>query len=172
LKPFLRFDQLAPLRLPGCEAFAIGIGVFGTEAHYKSRNRQLLSASGPDEFTATTLQTTLEETQALTLLLDQQGRPVVVSIGSSGGRSQIEASLLDSCNSLQVLAIGDIEFDWRTPSAPEEFTDPNLPHLGIKLQAFEVSPGVIRAIHYDGFTLRQLDINLESRTVFQQNVEL
>jgi hypothetical protein len=96
----------------------------------------------------------------------------MVSVGNHGGKTKVEAAVVASCDSFQVRAVGEVEFDWRTPRAPEEYTEPYLPHLGVRLRAVEVSAGVVRAFHYDGFTLREFDLDVENNTVLQHNVEL
>jgi hypothetical protein len=81
----------------------------------------------------------------------------------------LEVGRFASCDTIEVLAAADIEFDWKTLRAPEEFTDPYLPRLGVKVSASVVRAGVVAVFHYDGFTLRYFEADIEQHTISQKN---
>lgn len=172
LKAFERFDQLAPISIPGCSAFAVGIGAFDEHANHRSRHPQVLTARTERTFEAITLGTELDETYAISVVQADAGTVTVVSVGEKEGRPHIEAGQIRSCSTFEILAVGEVEFNWRTPDAPADFTEPTLPHLGVRMKALRGGPDLVSAFHFDGFTLRRFEIDLGGHTVAQQNTRL
>jgi len=171
LKPFARFDQLVAVTVPGCAAFALGVGAFDERANYSARHPQILETATDETFVATTLSTNLDETYAISAVTDDTGDVFVISIGERTGVTHLEAGRIVDCNSFETLAIGEVEFEWRTPRAPEEFTESNLPHLGVQLESRATGPASLATFHFDGFTLRRFDLDLVKAAISQHNTE-
>jgi hypothetical protein len=172
LRPFAQFDQLSKVNVGGCDVFAIGVGRFDASANYSHRARQVLHGFAENSFEATTLETSLEEVEAVATVEDATLGTLIVGVGRRAGRTVLEVGRFASCDTIEVLAEAEIEFDWQTQLAPEDYTDPNLPRLGVKVSATVVRPGVVAVFHYDGFTLRHFEANIEQHEISQQNVTL
>jgi len=170
LRPFAQFDQLSKVNVGGCDVFAIGVGRFDPSANYRHRARQALHGLEEGSFEATTLETSLEEVEALATLNDATLGTLIVSVGRRAERTVLEVGRFATCNTLEVLAEAEVEFDWQTPLAPEDYAEPNLPRLGVKVTAAAVRPGVVAVFHYDGFTLRHFEANIEQHEISQQNL--
>jgi hypothetical protein len=65
---------------------------------------------------------------------------------------------VDGCKSGSEVASREIEFDWRTPDAPPEFAEPQLPKRGVVLTGIATDTGAMW-FHYDGFSLRTFAAN-------------
>jgi hypothetical protein len=169
LRPFARFDQLSKANVVGCDVFAIGVGMFEVSANYTHRARQALHGFEEGSFEATTLETSLEEVEAVATLNETTLGTLVVSVGRRAHRTVLEVGRFATCKTLEVLAEAEVEFDWETPLAPEDYTEPNLPRLGVKVSAAVVRQGVVAVFHYDGFTLRHFEANIEQHEISQQN---
>jgi hypothetical protein len=171
LRPFQQFDQLATISLSACGAFAIGIGTFDQSARFPTHRPQILSVTAPTEFQASTLPTTLDVVAAMTVVQDSADRAVVVALGKRDGGWTLEAGAA-RCDVYEALVESDVEFDWAVPLAPAPSTDPNLPHLGLKIVGEWLGANKVGVYHSDGFTLRTFEIDLTARSVTQANFAL
>lgn len=172
-KPYSGFDHLAEVSFEGCDAFALGVGLFHPIAGDVPRELQLLRQT-VGGYSATTLPTANEVQHFSVLPSEKKESYFVVVFGAAeNGEKKLSLCELGPCFAWECHGVFDIEFDWRTIDNPEYFADPRYPKtLGVKLVAsLSEDEKSIDLRHYDGFSLRAYRLELEAGSWSVQSFE-
>lgn len=154
LIPFMGFDHLTPVEMPGCGAVALGVGLLPPQAGPIPRSLQIVHF-GETTFTAKEIPTNVNVT-TLAAVRRSRGGYLVAVIGGQNGGNVMLVGLLDECgNRFDTLGFGAIEFSWRAIGPPPGHTEPLNKYDGIILPAREIEGG-LELLHYDGFDVRIL----------------
>lgn len=154
LAPFVGYDHFTPLEFPECDIFAIGIGLFPSEAGAVPRRVQLLKKSAGPEYEAMELESDLDVVTVSVLALPENGEAILGVFGfDRNGTYWLQVWHLVGCGEFTMLSAASIEFSWQTIRA-RGGSGSRLPkRKGVKIIADAPQPNSARFAFYDGFTI-------------------
>jgi len=159
LVPFDGFDHLSTALSERCPALALGVGLFPQYAGKVPRKLQLVTFDA-DRYTPVDIATGYDDVTTFAVILPEpQGHALVGIVGTTGSQTMFGLWEMIDCGQLVKVSERPIEFDWRTPPAPQFGDPPIVPKTnGVKLVAAQVGEEFWFA-HYDGWDVRLLRAN-------------
>ena len=154
LKPFMGYDHLVPV--PGCDATAIGVGLFDRTVGEVPRRVQLINVYS-ETHKAEEFNVGIDVVAAVLVPRPSRSDAIVGLIGRAGDGHRFVVTRLADCSTFTKAADWPVEFDWRAVESPQGYSERQVPkQLGVRMVGLASHDGsTVDFIHYDGYDLRR-----------------
>jgi hypothetical protein len=155
--PFDAFDHLQMLSLAGCDASAVGVGVFANNPAGVPRQLERLALSSTT-YTIREISTPFDVI-SVGVVDGPDADAIVGVIGEQGSSSVFAAYRVSDCDTWTPLGTVPTDFAWRSPSPEVPKTD-GVQMFGVQTMAPAADANQYRFLHYDGYDVRVWDIEV------------